>query len=233
MSTTQKMSKKDEAIKYGITQQKVVDRFNKKLSKKKNGCIEINTFAFDSRDRYRGFTISYPDKNNTMVQATVKAHRFAYALEHGFDALPFGDLVDNESECINHICGNTKCVNTDHLNIMTVKENAKYRSPMLITTNMINAKTCKKCNIDKTYSEFYKRTSMTDGHDYYCKDCRNYYTTKNAHTGDKLCTISDGYGPCTNFHYARQMCKNHYHQFLYAKKNKMVNTKKQKENKNG
>jgi hypothetical protein len=148
---TKNITKKDMAIRHGIQQQDVIARFNSKLVAKKNGCIELNTFAYDPRDRYRGFTIMYPNQNKEYVQATVKAHRFAYALHYGFDALPESDNFNAESKCINHICGNTRCVNPEHLNVMTVTENSIYRAPKdnMITMSMVNAKTCSKCR-DRT-----------------------------------------------------------------------------------
>ena len=213
---TKNITKKDMAIRHGITQQDVIARFNSKLVAKDNGCIELNTFAYDPRDRYRGFTIMYPNQNKEYVQATVKAHRFAYALHYGFDALPESDNFNAESSCINHICGNTRCVNPEHLNVMTVVENSIYRAPKdnMITMSMVNAKTCSKCNTNKRLDDFYNRTSMPDMKDYYCKACRNDYTTKNVYRGSNYCSV-DG---CKNFHYAKTMCKNHYHRYLYNNK---------------
>ena len=81
---------------------------------------------------------------------------------------------------------------------------------------MINKKTCSRCKNTKTHSDFYKRSSMSDGYDYYCKECRNYYTMKNAYVGSTICSIPIGRATnCTNPHYARKMCKNHYYQFRY------------------
>ena len=121
---TKSITKKDMAIKHGIQQQDVIARFNSKLVPKKNGCIELDSFAYDPRNRYRGFTIMYPNQNRESVQATVKAHRFAYALHYGFDALPkVGDAFTGKTKVINHICNNPKCVNPKHLNVMTSSEN--------------------------------------------------------------------------------------------------------------
>lgn len=123
-----RLSDKDQAIKEGITKQSVIDRFNSKLINKDNGCIEYNGFAWDSRDRYRGFHI-YPTKQHPkLMKAMVKAHRFAYALHYGFDALPKTGTFSAKTKVINHICGNPRCVNTKHLNVLTVTENTAYRS---------------------------------------------------------------------------------------------------------
>lgn len=46
------------------------------------------------------------------------AHRAAYTLEHG--DIP-ADRV------INHICGNPACINVDHLEMVTQRENTEYR----------------------------------------------------------------------------------------------------------
>ena len=46
---TKNITKKDMAIKHGIQQQDVIARFNSKLVVKKNGCIELDSFAYDPR----------------------------------------------------------------------------------------------------------------------------------------------------------------------------------------
>lgn len=39
-----------------------------------------------------------------------------------------------------------------------------------------NSKICKKCNIEKPFSEFYKRKGLKDGLNLYCKEChKNHY----------------------------------------------------------
>ena len=56
--------------------------------------------------------------------AKVRAHRFAYALEHGFDALPQGISGGNGKQLIlNHLCHNRACVNVKHLEIITDNHN--------------------------------------------------------------------------------------------------------------
>ena len=56
--------------------------------------------------------------------AKVRAHRFAYALEYGFDALPQGINGGNGKQLIlNHICHNRACVNVKHLEIITDNHN--------------------------------------------------------------------------------------------------------------
>lgn len=127
-----RLSDKDKAIKDGVTKKSVVDRFNSKLEPKDNGCIEFNGFAWDSRDRYRGFHIFPTKKHPKLMKAMVKAHRFAFALHYGFDALPKAPEPGKfkpKTKVINHICSNPRCVNPEHLNVLTVAENTVYRSP--------------------------------------------------------------------------------------------------------
>jgi hypothetical protein len=127
-----RLSYKDQAIKDGIKKQSVVDRFNSKLECKDNGCIEYNGFAWDSRDRYRGFHI-YPTKQHPKLsKAMVKAHRFSFALHYGFRALPKAPPPGKfkpETKVINHICCNPRCVNPEHLNVLTTTENSTYKGP--------------------------------------------------------------------------------------------------------
>lgn len=67
---------------------------------------------------------------------------------------------------------------------------------------------------------FYKQTPLRmkdDGYDYYCKKCRNESAVKTWTTNKKTC-ITEG---CDRPHYAKHVCKNHYHKLLRReKKNK-------------
>lgn len=125
-----KLSKKDKAIQFGITDNKVINRFKRKLVDKSTGCIEYTSAMWDSRDRYRPFAITLktsPDQKKGM-HVKVKAHRFSYALYHGFDALPkAGGPFTGQSKVINHICNNPKCVNPRHLNVLTSIENIQLK----------------------------------------------------------------------------------------------------------
>ena len=198
------LSKKDQAIKWGITHKPTVERFMKKQVKLANGCIEFKSFAWDARDRYRGFNIQ-PKGNEGTITALVKAHRFAFALHYGFNKLPSGTNIGPNSKVINHVCNNTRCVNPNHLNIMTLSENATYNSA---TTR----KMCAHCCKSKPFSDFYKRSSKADKHDYYCKECRNIFTTRNKVKNTGSCSKAN----CPSPHYARKMCRNHYAQYMYA-----------------
>ena len=119
------ISKKDKAIKYGISNPNVVKRFKSKLRPQANGCINFAGSRWDSRDYYQGFGVFTTKEDNAEnpFRTMVKAHRFAYALEHGFDALPNSTNFNGSTKVINHICHNMKCVNPDHLNILTSHEN--------------------------------------------------------------------------------------------------------------
>lgn len=70
-------------------------------------------------------------------------------------------------------------------------------------------KECRKCNVIKPVSEFYKRKivwSKDDGYDYYCKECRNKCAKDNYHNNSRKCTT----GNCKKPHYALGLCKVHY-----------------------
>ena len=61
-------------------------------------------------------------------QITVKAHRFAYALAYGFEALPVGiDSGDGTQLVINHLCHNRACVNVKHLESIPDNENTSQK----------------------------------------------------------------------------------------------------------
>ena len=123
-----KLSNKDKAIQYGITDNSVIDRFKSKLVLKPTGCVEYQGARWDYRDKYRPFAITLKTSPNQKrgMHVKVKAHRFAYALHYGFDALPkAGDPFTGQSKVINHICNNSKCVNPKHLNVLTSIENVK------------------------------------------------------------------------------------------------------------
>ena len=121
------LSKKDRAIKEGINNQLIIDRFFSNISYQDNGCYMWTACSSYKKDGYAGFYI-YQD-GKTIV---VKGHRFAYALLHGFDALPKGpQSLTHDAKVLNHICFNRMCVNPNHLTILTNSENTilKNRKP--------------------------------------------------------------------------------------------------------
>lgn len=78
-------------------------------------------------------------------------------------------------------------------------------------------KTCSKCREIKSLESFYKQTALRsndDGFDYYCKVCRNASAKKTWTTNKIKCTVVE----CDNPHYARTVCKNHYHKLLRENK---------------
>jgi len=83
------------------------------------------------RNSYGMFTV-YSRQENTKFARRVKAHRFAYALAYGFDALPKGIKGgDGNQLVLNHLCHNKACVNAKHLEVITSNENIsmKKRKP--------------------------------------------------------------------------------------------------------
>lgn len=80
-------------------------------------------------------------------------------------------------------------------------------------------KVCSHCLCTKSRSDFYKRSSRTDGYDYYCKQCRNKFSMRNVVENPMVCSVKD----CTKPHYALSMCRNCYSRHTYRLK-----TRKQK-----
>jgi hypothetical protein len=78
-------------------------------------------------------------------------------------------------------------------------------------------KTCSRCKETKDVSVFYKQTALRpndDGFDYLCKVCRNASAKKTWATNKKKCS-TDG---CDSPHYARTLCKCHYHKLIRREK---------------
>lgn len=82
-----------------------IDKFWKRVDKKDSGCWE-----WTGKICYYGYGIFYqspPDKR-------LRAHRYSYELHKG----PI-----NKGLHIDHLCRNRKCVNPNHLEAVTRKEN--------------------------------------------------------------------------------------------------------------
>jgi hypothetical protein len=110
------LSNKDKAIKYGVKRPNIVKNFYKHLNHLEDGCIE---WVGSKNEHGYGFLgIGFGNKC-----IAVKAHRFAYALEHGFDALPRGGVNKSNTFIINHLCMKRDCVNHEHLESITFKKN--------------------------------------------------------------------------------------------------------------
>jgi len=123
------MSNKDKAIAWGVKDEHTVERFKQKLVEMPNGCIEIKSSFWDNRKLYRTFSIVKSKKRNgEQLNVMVKAHRFSYALSKGIDALPKSKKFTGDSKIINHICHNKSCVNVEHLNILSSRENTNVEN---------------------------------------------------------------------------------------------------------
>lgn len=60
------------------------------------------------------------------VRLNVRAHRLAYALAYGFEALPKSSkVVHGDMLILNHLCFTTLCVNPEHLEVITFSQNVK------------------------------------------------------------------------------------------------------------
>ena len=133
-------SKADIAIQENILKPKTVETFFKHVYIRKdddaivaNSLEEFMTKITDpchiwqgpkmKRSGYGLFTVYSPQA--TVKNATrVKAHRFAYALAYGFDALPVGTKGgDGNQLVLNHLCHNKLCVNVKHLEVIPSKVN--------------------------------------------------------------------------------------------------------------
>lgn len=130
-------SKSDIAIKENILKPQTVETFFKHVYIRKHddaivadSLEEFMTKITDPCHIWQGptlnngyglFTVYSPQA--TIKNATrVKAHRFAYALAYGFEALPIG-TQKGQRNVINHLCHNRLCVNPKHLEVISHAEN--------------------------------------------------------------------------------------------------------------
>ena len=113
-------TKKDKAIAYGITRNKIIETFYKNTKVQDDGCI-VWTKSLNENG-YGKIGIQFP--TNTHVHP-VYAHRFAWALKHGMAALPIGSGPERRGDrmVLNHICHNRACVNTNHLEVILQSQN--------------------------------------------------------------------------------------------------------------
>lgn len=113
------LSKKDQIIKESITIQEHKNQFFLKVKPDDNGC-----HIWTGQKSHNGYGYWGRYDCVTKKRMYIKAHRFAYALAYGFDALPKGiSGGSRDSLVINHICHVRACVNPKHLEVITVQEN--------------------------------------------------------------------------------------------------------------
>jgi hypothetical protein len=124
----------------------ILDRFLTNIIKNSNGCWDW-TKSINS-DGYGCF--KYKGKNT-------KAHRVSLLL-HGL-IIPKGMFID-------HICRNRKCVNPDHLRIVTPKQNALENSVSFSAINKL------KTHCYKGHEFNFRNTSYMENGHRHCKECQ-------------------------------------------------------------
>lgn len=131
------LSKKDKAIKENIQKQHTIATFyrNVYIRKPDDAIIadSIEDFLKQITDpchiwqgslAFNGYGYFSVYSVELKQRIMVKAHRFAYALAYGIDALPDGvNGGDGQQLILNHTCYNRACVNVKHLEVITHAEN--------------------------------------------------------------------------------------------------------------
>ena len=112
------MGQADSYIKKYVNNEIIVKRFRSYLEEQPDGCI-VWTGA-KSEKGYGIFNIFLKPMTRTY---TVRAHRFAYALQYGFDKLPKGTDTTQKRMVLHHKCENKACVNYLHLEPVTDRFN--------------------------------------------------------------------------------------------------------------
>jgi len=126
----------------------IVDRFWERVEKT-NNC-----WLWKNKPNKRGYsTLSHNGKN-------LLAHRFSYELKHG--PIPARMVID-------HLCRNRTCVNPDHLEIVSNKEN-------ILRVESISAKNAKKTHCPQGHEYTIEntlryKTLLYDGIGRTCREC--------------------------------------------------------------
>ncbi len=129
------LSNKDTAIKENIEKPHTIETFFKNVYiRKENDAIVADSLeefmnkitdpchVWTGQIDHRGYGDFGVNSISLGKKVSVKAHRFAYALHYGFDALPEG-VTSSPKFVINHLCHNRACVNIKHLEVITHAEN--------------------------------------------------------------------------------------------------------------
>ena len=75
-----------------------------------------------TRAGYANNVIKLPTKPKSVIP--VLTHRLTFALSNGYDALPYGDEPKTaDMPVLDHMCGNTLCVNPLHLQVISLALN--------------------------------------------------------------------------------------------------------------
>ena len=127
------MSKKDYAIKLRVEDEVCAENFFNKVLIDHPALDEVEE-EFHDLELFRVCHIWQGELDNRgygrfalhvkdLGFANVKAHRFAFAYEFGFDALPEGTTGGEGRKVLNHLCHTPACVNPYHLEVITNDEN--------------------------------------------------------------------------------------------------------------